>query len=73
MPVILATQEAEIRRIMVRNQPQDPLSKKLITKMASRVAQGVGPECKSQYHQKKKGIFCFKNFKVSGIKFFDPF
>jgi hypothetical protein len=37
MSVILATQEVEIRKIVVRNQPQanssgDPTSKKLITK-----------------------------------------
>jgi hypothetical protein len=37
MPVILATQEAEIRRIAVRSQPRqmvplDPISKKPITK-----------------------------------------
>jgi hypothetical protein len=37
-PVILATQEAEIRRIMVQSQPwkivlQDPISKKPITKI----------------------------------------
>jgi hypothetical protein len=57
MPVILATQEAEIRRIMVRSQPRQivckPLSgKKPITKMAGGVAQGVGPEFKPQYYQK---------------------
>jgi hypothetical protein len=54
-PVILATQEVEIRRIMVRSQPQasslqDPSQKK----RAGRVAQGVGPEFKPQYHKKKK-------------------
>jgi hypothetical protein len=37
MPIILATEEAEIRRIMVQNQPRhgsgDPISKKpIITK-----------------------------------------
>jgi hypothetical protein len=37
MPVILATQEADIRRIKVRNQPrkissQDPISKKTLHK-----------------------------------------
>jgi hypothetical protein len=62
MPVILATQEVEIRRIMVQSQPranssQDSISKKTITKKkkkAGRVAQGVGPEFKSQYRKKKK-------------------
>jgi hypothetical protein len=59
-PVILATQEAEIRRIMVQSQPGqivlETLSgKKLITKMgAGRVAQGVGSEFKPQYQKKKK-------------------
>jgi hypothetical protein len=47
--VILATQEAEIRRIRVQSQPRanslrDPIS----------VAQGVGPEFKPQYCKKKK-------------------
>jgi hypothetical protein len=42
--VILATQETEIRRIVVRSQPkvnrsQDPISKKSVTKRAGRVAQ----------------------------------
>jgi hypothetical protein len=57
MLVILATQEAEIRRIRVQSQPQssqDPLSKKHITKSAGRVAQGVGPQFKPQYHKKRK-------------------
>jgi hypothetical protein len=60
-PIILATQEAEIRR-MVRSQPRQivhkPLSQKRIKshhkKMAGGVAQGVAPEFKSQYRQKKK-------------------
>jgi hypothetical protein len=47
MPVILATQEAEIRRIMFQSQPwasssQDPISIKPITKKrAGGVAQAV--------------------------------
>jgi hypothetical protein len=46
-PVILATQEAEIRRIVIQSQsrqivPQDPILKKPFTKKrAGRVAQGV--------------------------------
>jgi hypothetical protein len=45
-PVIIATQEAEIRRIMVQNQSQanslqNPILKKLITKRAGGVAQVV--------------------------------
>jgi hypothetical protein len=59
-PVILATQEAGIRRITVKsawaNSSQDPTSKKKkktnITKKAGGVAQGVGPEFKPQYHKK---------------------
>jgi hypothetical protein len=46
--VILATQEAEIRRITVQSQPGQ------ITKRAGRVAQDVGPEFKPQYSQKLK-------------------
>jgi hypothetical protein len=38
MPVILAIQEMEIRRIMARSQPR-----------TDGVAQGVGPEFKPQY------------------------
>jgi hypothetical protein len=50
--VILATQEAEIRRIMVQSQPgqivQETLSQKTPSqKRAGGVAQGVGPEFKS--------------------------
>jgi hypothetical protein len=58
MSVILATQEAEIRRISVQNQPRqrvlDTVSKNLHINRAGGVAQGEGPEFKPQYHQKKK-------------------
>jgi hypothetical protein len=60
MPVVLAIQEAEIRRISVQSQPQtnsprDPISKKYLTqKRAGRVAQGVGSEFKLKYLKKKK-------------------
>jgi hypothetical protein len=52
MPVILATQGAEFRRIKVRSQlgqivPQDPISKKPSLKWAGGVAQD--PEFKFQY------------------------
>jgi hypothetical protein len=59
MPVILATQEAEIRRIVVRNQPGqieiETLSQKknLHKKGLGGVAQSVGPKFKPQYHKKK--------------------
>jgi hypothetical protein len=60
MPVILATQEAEIRRT-VQSQPKqivrETLSRKYSSpkkKKAGGVAQGVGPEFKPQYHKKIK-------------------
>jgi hypothetical protein len=57
--IILATQEAEIRRIVVRSQPGqivcETLSrKKLSRKRAGGVAQGVNPEFKPQYCKKPK-------------------
>jgi hypothetical protein len=56
---ILATQEAEIRRITVRSWPgeiaHETLSQKNPSqKRAGGVEQGVGPEFKSQYRKKKK-------------------
>jgi hypothetical protein len=56
MPVILAIQEAEIRRIDTQSQSRqivhETLSqKKTITKRASGVAQGEGPEFQPQYHK----------------------
>jgi hypothetical protein len=57
--IILANQEAEIRRITVQSQSEkivhETLSqeKKKSQKSANGVAQGVGPEFKSQYHKKK--------------------
>jgi hypothetical protein len=58
-PVILVTQEAEIRRIMVRSQPgqivlQDPTSKTPNTKRGGGMAQGIGPEIKPWYYKKTK-------------------
>jgi hypothetical protein len=55
-PIILATQEAEIRRIAVRSQPGqtvgETLSQKILHKnVAGGVAQGEGPEFKPQYHK----------------------
>jgi hypothetical protein len=57
--VILATQEAQIRRITVQSQPGQTVRKTLSQKYPSQtraggVAQGVGPELKPQYCQKKK-------------------
>jgi hypothetical protein len=59
MPVILATQEAEIRRISVQSQPGQRVRKTLSQKKnhhkkAGRMAQGVGLEFKPQYLKKKK-------------------
>jgi hypothetical protein len=56
-PVILATQETEIRRLVVQRQPEQIIHKTLSQKYpsqerAGRVAQGEGPEFKSQYHKK---------------------
>jgi predicted P-loop ATPase len=58
-PVILATQETEIRRMAVQSQPRQIVHKTLSRKNSSQkrtggVAQGVGPEFKPQYHKKKK-------------------
>jgi hypothetical protein len=53
MHVILATLEAETKRIMVEasgaSSHGDPFLKKPITKKGWWVAQGVGPEFKPQY------------------------
>jgi hypothetical protein len=65
-PEILATREAEIRRIVVQSQSrqnssQDPISKKPNTKKAGGVTQGISPEFKSQYHKKQA---CFVYYVV---------
>jgi hypothetical protein len=59
MPVILITQEAEIRRITVRSQPGQIVQETLFWKIPSQkraggLAQGVGPEFNPQYCKKKK-------------------
>jgi hypothetical protein len=62
MPVILATQGAEIRKIVVPSQPgqivlPDPFSKKAHQKKKKRVggvAQGIGPEFKPIPQEKRK-------------------
>jgi hypothetical protein len=59
-PVVLATQEAEIRRIAVLSQPRqivgETVSRKPVTKKwgADRESQGIGPEFKISAPQKKK-------------------
>jgi hypothetical protein len=46
IPVILAIQKAEIRRIMVQSQPRQIVLETLSQKKAGGVAQDVGPEFK---------------------------
>jgi hypothetical protein len=53
-PVFLATQEAEIRRIAVRNQPRQIVHETLENTQHKKAGGGVGPEFKPQYHKKKK-------------------
>jgi hypothetical protein len=58
-PIILAPQEAELKRIKVQSQPRanssrDPIYKILNIKRASGVAQSEGPEFKPQYSKEKK-------------------
>jgi hypothetical protein len=49
-PVIQATQDAEISRIVIQSQPGDPILNTTITKKRTgEVAKGVGPEFKPQY------------------------
>jgi hypothetical protein len=52
MPVIPATQEAEIRRITVWSQTLSQKKKKKSQKKVGGVAQGIGPEFKLQYKKK---------------------
>jgi hypothetical protein len=59
MPVILATKEAEIRRVKAQSQPvkivHQTLSRKNPTqKRTVGAAQGVGPKFNHQYWEKKK-------------------
>jgi hypothetical protein len=59
MPVILVTQEAEIKRITVQSQTDQIVHKTLSQKNLSQKrtggeAQCIGPEFQPQYHKKKK-------------------
>jgi hypothetical protein len=58
-PVILATQEAEIRRIKVWNQPRQVVGETLSQKIPSQTWSGsrVGPEFKLQYPKKKTKLW----------------
>jgi hypothetical protein len=53
-PVILAAQEAEIRRIMVQTQPGQIFHDNPSQKRVGAVARSVGPEFKPQYHKKRR-------------------
>jgi hypothetical protein len=58
MPVTLATQEAEIKKLMDQSQPEEIVHGILSQKNPSQkrtggVAQGVGPEFKPYYPPKK--------------------
>jgi hypothetical protein len=60
-PVILATQEAKIRRIEVLSQPRHIVHENLSLKNPSQkrtvgVAPDVGPEFKPQHQKKKKSV-----------------
>jgi hypothetical protein len=67
-PVILAKQEAEIRRIMVRRQPRqivhEPLSQKTVHKSRT---QGKGPGFKLQYCKINKQIKEVSNNEIHQI------
>jgi hypothetical protein len=60
-PVILATQEAEIRRIKIQSRPgqtvRETLSQKNPSQKRVGVAQGVGPKFKFQYHHPKNYFY----------------
>jgi hypothetical protein len=76
-PVILGTQEAEIRRIMVRSQPRQivckTLSQKILQKnRAGGVAQGEVPELQCCCCCCKKEIFCNWIILIITTQFFPP-
>jgi hypothetical protein len=57
--IILATREAEIRRIVIQSQPRQIVHKTHLKKThhkkgAGGVTPGEGPEFKTQYHKKKE-------------------
>jgi hypothetical protein len=49
------------------NSSQDPISKKPFTKKTGGVAQGVGPEFKSQYCKQKKSNKKHKDFQMTTV------
>jgi hypothetical protein len=51
MPIILATQEVEIRRVMGERQPEQIVCKTLSGKnLSHKKRTGIGPEFKPQHH-----------------------
>jgi hypothetical protein len=72
MPVIVATQEAAIRRTKVRSQSEQivPYLENTHHKKDWQMAQGEGPEFKSQYCQKKKGTHKEKSYVFKDLTFF---
>jgi predicted outer membrane protein len=55
MPVILGTQGAEIRRIVVRSQPGQIVHKTLSQKKKKKSQKrAAGPDFKPQYHKKQQ-------------------
>jgi hypothetical protein len=73
MPAILATQEAEIRRITVQSQPAQIVHKTLFQKTlhknrADGVTQGGHPESKPQYHKINKDNL-FKLLRLSVLQY----
>jgi hypothetical protein len=71
MSVILATQEAEIWRVVVRSQPRQIVHKPYLEKnppqnRAGGMAQDVGPEFKPQHCKKKKSSRDFPSQTIAG-------
>jgi hypothetical protein len=78
MPVILATQEAEIRRIKVQSQPEQIVHETLSRKNPSPkrdggvVAQGAGLDLKLQNCKKKSSRACKIHYCLA-VKYHDKF
>jgi len=75
MSVILATQEAEIRRMVVQSQPgqnvvyKTPILKKTPSqKRAGGLAQGIGHEFKPQYQKTPQNMNVYSNRSHKSLK-----
>jgi hypothetical protein len=72
-PVILAIQEAEIRKIICQSQASQIVhktitwKKKPFSKLSGVVAQSVGPEFKPQYNNNKKLLLSIKVWVKAGL------